>query len=56
MGANTAGSFLLFALGLLSIPHDQRRHDLRAQMFAAPGLLIGLVWVIAGILHFNPLW
>jgi len=20
------------------------------------GLLIGLVWVIAGILHFNPLW
>src|SRR2546423_11318415 len=43
MGANTAGSFLLFALGLLSIPHDQRKHDLRAQMFAAPGLLIGLV-------------
>src|SRR5947207_3285249 len=43
MAINTAGSFLLFALGLLSIPHDQRKHDLRAQMFAAPGLLIGLV-------------
>src|SRR2546423_1586966 len=40
---NTAGSFLLYALGLLSIPHDQRKHDLRAQMFATPGLFIGLV-------------
>jgi hypothetical protein len=20
------------------------------------GLLIGVIWVIAGILHFNPLW
>ena len=40
---NTAGGFLLYALGLLSIPHDQRKHDLRAQMFATPGLFIGLV-------------
>jgi signal transduction histidine kinase len=40
---NTAGSFLLYALALLSIPHDQRKHDLRAQMFATPGLLISLV-------------
>jgi signal transduction histidine kinase len=40
---NTAGCFLLFALALLSIPHDQRKHDLRAQMFATPGLFIGLV-------------
>ena len=23
---------------------------------AAIGLLLGLVWVIAGLLHFNPLW
>src|SRR2546423_5171540 len=40
---NTAGSFLLYALGRLSIPPDQRKHDLRAQMFATPGLFIGLV-------------
>lgn len=40
---NTAGSFLLFALGLLSIPHDQRKQDLWSQMFATPGLLIGLI-------------
>jgi hypothetical protein len=40
---NTAGCFLLFALALLAIPHDQRKHDLRAQMFATPGLFIGLV-------------
>jgi len=33
---NSAASLLLFALALLSIPHDQRRHDFRAQMFAAP--------------------
>src|SRR2546430_2063443 len=49
MGANTAGSFLLFALGLLSIPHDQRKHDLRAQMFAPPGLLIGLVALLGDV-------
>ena len=23
---------------------------------AAVGLIIGLIWVIAGILHFHPLW
>lgn len=43
MAINTAGCFLLFALALLAIPHDQRKHDLRAQMFATPGLFIGLV-------------
>jgi signal transduction histidine kinase len=43
MAVNTAGCFLLLALGLLSIPHDQRKRDLRAQMFAMPGLFISLV-------------
>ncbi|GAC1410152.1 MAG: hypothetical protein NVSMB53_03740 [Gemmatimonadaceae bacterium] len=43
---NSAGSLLLFALALLSIPHDQRKHDLRAQMFATPGLLIPLLAVL----------
>jgi len=44
---NTAGALLLFALALLSIPHDQRKHDIRAQMFAAPGLLISLVALLS---------
>ncbi|HUQ97884.1 MAG TPA: HAMP domain-containing sensor histidine kinase [Gemmatimonadaceae bacterium] len=43
---NTAVTLLLFALALLSVPHDQRRRDLRAQTFATPGLLIPLVAVI----------
>jgi signal transduction histidine kinase len=43
---NTAACLLLFALALLSIPHDQRKHDLRAQMFAAPGLFIALVAIL----------
>ncbi|MFL5504345.1 MAG: sensor histidine kinase [Gemmatimonadaceae bacterium] len=43
---NTAGSLLLLALGLLFIPHDQRKHDLRAQMFATPGILIPLFAVV----------
>src|SRR5450759_538234 len=43
---NSAGSLLLFALALLSIPHEQRKHDLRAQMFATPGLLIALLAIL----------
>jgi signal transduction histidine kinase len=43
---NSAGSLLLFALALLSIPHDRRRHDLRAQMFATPALLIALLAIL----------
>jgi len=43
---NTAACLLLFGLALLSIPHDQRKHDLRAQMFAAPGLFIALVAIL----------
>jgi signal transduction histidine kinase len=43
---NSAGSLLLFALALLSIPHDQRRHDLRSQMFATPALLIALLAIL----------
>ena len=46
MSINTAGALLLFALALMSIPHDQRRHDLRSQMFAAPGLFIALVGLL----------
>jgi signal transduction histidine kinase len=43
---NSAGSLLLFALALLSIPHDQRKRDLRAQMFATPALLIALLAIL----------
>ena len=43
---NTAACLLLFSLALLTIPHDQRKHDLRAQMFAAPGLFIALVAIL----------
>jgi signal transduction histidine kinase len=43
---NCAGSFLLFALALLSISHDQRKQDLRSQMFATPGLFIALVAIL----------
>jgi len=43
---NSAGALLLFGLALLSIPHDQRKNDLRAQMFATPGLLIALLAIL----------
>lgn len=46
IAVNTAACLLLFALALLSIPHDQRKRDLRAQMFATPGLFIALVAVL----------
>ncbi len=46
MAVNSAGSLLLFALALLSIPHDRRRQDLRAQMFATPALLIALLAIL----------
>ncbi len=40
---NSASTLLLFALALLSLPHDRRHRDYRAQMFATPALLIPLV-------------
>jgi two-component system, sensor histidine kinase and response regulator len=43
---NTAACLLLFALALLSIPHDRRKRDLRAQVFATPGLFIALVAIL----------
>jgi signal transduction histidine kinase len=43
---NSAACLLLYALALLLIPHDQRKRDLRAQMFATPGLLIALIAVL----------
>jgi signal transduction histidine kinase len=46
IAVNTAACLLLFALALLVIPHDQRKHDFRAQMFAAPALLIALVAIL----------
>ncbi|HEY4671897.1 MAG TPA: hypothetical protein VIG78_07530, partial [Gemmatimonadaceae bacterium] len=49
IAVNTAGGFLLYALALLAIPHDQRKHDLRAQMFAAPALFISLVALLGYI-------
>ena len=46
IAVNTAACLLFFALALLSIPHDRRRHDFRAQMLAAPGLFIALVAIL----------
>jgi signal transduction histidine kinase len=46
MAVNTAATILLYSLALLSIPHDQRRRDLRAQVFATPGLLIPVTAII----------
>ena len=43
---NSAGSLLLYSLALLFIPHDRRKRDLRAQMFATPALLIALVAIL----------
>lgn len=43
---NSAACLLLCSLALLSIPHDQRKRDLRAQMFATPALFIALVAVL----------
>src|SRR5690348_4237036 len=43
MALNTAGTFLLYGLGLLSLSHDDRKQDFRAQLFVAPGILIALV-------------
>jgi signal transduction histidine kinase len=46
MAINSAGAFLLFGLALVSISHDQRKRDLRSQMFATPGLFIALVAIL----------
>ena len=43
---NSAGSLLLYSLALLFTPHDRRKRDLRAQMFATPALLIALVAIL----------
>ena len=43
---NSAVTLLLFGLGLLCIPHDRRKRDLRAQMFATPAMLIPLVAIL----------
>jgi signal transduction histidine kinase len=43
---NSAGSLLLYSLALLFVSHDRRKHDLRAQMFATPALLIALVAIL----------
>jgi len=43
---NSAACLLLYAIALLFIPHDRRRRDLRAQMFATPALLVALVAVL----------
>lgn len=40
---NSASALLLFALALLSLSHDRRQRDFRAQMFATPAMLIPLV-------------
>jgi len=43
---NSAATILLFSLALLGLPHDRRRRDLRAQMFATPAMLIPLVAIL----------
>jgi signal transduction histidine kinase len=47
MAVDSAGTFLLFGLGLLSLSHDQRKRDFRAQLFVAPGLVMALVALLA---------
>jgi signal transduction histidine kinase len=46
MAINSAAAMMLFALALLSLPHDQRRRDLRSQMFAIPGLLVPVIAIM----------
>ncbi len=46
MAINSAVCLLLYALGMLFIPHDQRKGDLRAQMFAIPALFISLIAIL----------
>jgi signal transduction histidine kinase len=43
---NSAATILLLALALLSLPHDRRQRDIRAQMFALPAMLIPLVAIL----------
>ncbi len=43
---NSAACLLFYGLALLFIPHDQRKRDLRAQMFAAPALVISLIAIL----------
>ncbi len=43
---NSAATLLLLALALLSLSHDRRDRDLRAQWFAIPALLIPLVAIL----------
>ncbi|MEO7823672.1 MAG: ATP-binding protein [Gemmatimonadaceae bacterium] len=43
---NSTATLLLLALALLSLPHDRRQRDLRAQWFAIPALLIPLVAIL----------
>jgi signal transduction histidine kinase len=43
---NSAASLLLYSVALLFIPHDRRKRDLRAQMFATPALLIALIAIL----------
>lgn len=43
---NSAACLLLYALALLFIPHDQRKRDLRAQMFATSAVFIALIAVL----------
>lgn len=53
---NTAGTFLLYGLALLSISHDQRKSDFRAQLFVAPGLVIALIGILGYVFDVNGMY
>ncbi|MGI8402760.1 MAG: sensor histidine kinase [Gemmatimonadaceae bacterium] len=53
---NSTASFLLYALALLFIPHDQRKKDLRAQMFATPALLISLIAILGYVFRVRAMY
>ena len=53
---NTAGTLLLFGLALLSLSHDKRKHDFRAQLFVTPGLLIALTAILGYVFDVNGMY
>jgi signal transduction histidine kinase len=56
MAINSAAAMMLYALALLSLPHDQRRRDMRSQMFATPGLLIPVIAIIGYVFRVREMY
>lgn len=53
---NTAAALLLMALGLLSITHDIKKRDWRAQMFSSAAILIALVALLGYVFRVRGLY